>query len=71
MVPRHSAQMLSSLCKCEKALMCPTENISEISLLQARVIVLLATSSILMNRHYILNMMSLKETHIQVDILIA
>lgn len=34
--------------------------------------VLLAARSILMNRHYILNMMSLKETHMkQVDILIA
>lgn len=30
MVPKHSAEMLSSVSMCEKPLMCPTENISEL-----------------------------------------
>lgn len=30
MVPKHSAEMLSSISKCEKPPVCPTENISEL-----------------------------------------
>lgn len=63
MAPKHSAELLSSVPKGKKVVMCFTENIHVLDKLrQTRVIMLLALSPILMNNTYLKNCLS-TETH--------
>lgn len=65
LVPRHSAEELSRVPECRRAVMCPMERTRVLDTFQAWVTVLLTVSSAFVNKQYILKVSLKKKIHVK------